>query len=61
MQIVKLFYSGNPKTGTLTNSKDPDEMPHNAAYHQGLRCLSRKTRSSEKNTFFFVKSITRHP
>ena len=21
--------------GTLTNSEDPDEMPHNAAFHQG--------------------------
>ena len=24
---------------TLANSEDPDEMPHNAAFHQGLRCL----------------------
>ena len=26
-------------TGTLANSEDPDEMPHNAAFHQGLHCL----------------------
>ena len=25
--------------GTFTNSEDPDEMPHNAAFHQGLHCL----------------------
>ena len=23
------------------NSKDPDEMQHNAAFHQGLHCLKR--------------------
>ena len=27
--------------GTLANSKDPDEMQHNAAFHQDLHCLSR--------------------
>ena len=32
---------GNPITGTFTNSEDPDEMPHNAAFHQGLHCLLR--------------------
>ena len=26
--------------GTFTNSEDPDEMPHNVAFHQGLHCLS---------------------
>ena len=25
--------------GTLINSDGPDEMPHNAAFHQGLHCL----------------------
>ena len=29
----------NPKMGTLANSKDPDEMPLDAAFHQGLHCL----------------------
>ena len=24
---------------TLANSEDPDEMPHHAAFHQGLHCL----------------------
>ena len=27
--------------GTLANSEDPDEMPHNVAFHQGLHCLLR--------------------
>ena len=33
---------------TLTNSDDPDEMPHNAPFHQGIHCLLRQKRSSEK-------------
>ena len=27
--------------GTLANSEDPDEMQHNAAFHQVLHCLLR--------------------
>ena len=27
--------------GTLENSQDPDEVQHNAAFHQGLHCLLR--------------------
>ena len=36
--------------GTLANSVDPDEMQHNAAFHQGMHCLPRQNRSSEKET-----------
>ena len=25
----------------LANSVDPDEMPHNAAFHLGLHCLQK--------------------
>ena len=32
---------------TLENSEDPDEMPHNAAFHQGLHFLL-----IERNTIF---------
>ena len=32
--------------GTLANSKDPDEMQHSAAFHQGLHCLLRLKQSS---------------
>ena len=30
-----------PEMNTLANSEDPDEMQHNAAFHQGLHCLPR--------------------
>ena len=33
---------------TLANSEDPGEMPHNAAFHQGLHCLLGQNLSSEK-------------
>ena len=38
--------------GTLANSEDPDEMPHNAAFHQGLHCQPRLKRSSDKEIEF---------
>ena len=28
-----------PLTATMASSEDPDEMLHNAAFHQGLHCL----------------------
>ena len=31
----------NPKMGALANSEDPDEVRHDAAFHQGLHCLLR--------------------
>ena len=39
--------------GILENSEDPDEMPHNAAFHQGLHCLLRQNRSSEKEMQYY--------
>ena len=39
--------------GALTNSEDPDEMQHNAAFHQGLHCLVRLKQPSgvpDRNT-----------
>ena len=33
---------------TLANSEDPDEIQHDAAFHQGLTCLLRQKTSSEK-------------
>ena len=44
----------NPLTGTLANSEDPDEMPHDVAFHQGLHCLLRHNRSSEEEIQYFV-------
>ena len=35
--------------GSLANSEDPDEMQHDAAFHQGLHCLlSFKTTYSDR-------------
>ena len=39
--------------GTLANSEDLVEMPHNGAFHQGLNSLLRQNRSSEKETEYF--------
>ena len=36
--------------GTLANSEAPDEMQHNAAFHQDLHCLLRLKQPS--GTFF---------
>ena len=41
--------------GTLENSDDPDEMPQNAAFHQGLHCLLKQKQSSEKEKQFVWK------
>ena len=49
---VNPLYTRNPYTCTFTNSEDPDELPHNAAFHQGLHCL---LRSSGKKMHFFLK------
>ena len=38
--VLNPLYSGNPETSTFANSEDSDEMQHNAAFHQGLLCLS---------------------
>ena len=40
---------------TLENSEDPDEMPNNAEFHQGLHWLLRKKHSSDRNTNFIWK------
>ena len=38
---VNPLYSGYLYLGSLANSEDPDEIQHNAAFHQGLHCLLR--------------------
>ena len=47
--------------GTLANSENPAEMLHAAAFHQGLHCLLKQNRSSEKATHFFLKFIICDP
>ena len=41
-------------TGTLANSKNPDEMPHNVAFHQCLHCLLRQIHLQRKNYIYFL-------
>ena len=54
--LLAFVFTINPlKTGKtnpdiLTISEDPDEMPHRAAFHQGLHYLLRQNRSSRNNT-----------
>ena len=44
---------------TFINSEDPDEMPHYAAFHQGLYCLlGKKDLQTKKNTTFKNYSLT---
>ena len=47
--------------GTLENSEDPDEMPHDVAFHQGLHCLQRQCQSSKKVLQYFWEIITGDP
>ena len=47
---------------TLANSKDPDEMQHYGAFHQGLHCcLRRQKRCSEKEKLYLLEIITCDP
>ena len=39
--------------GTMANGEDPDEMLHNAAFHQGLHYLLRQKVFSEKEKQYF--------
>ena len=38
--------------GIFENGEDPDEMPLNAAFHEGLHCLPRQNWSSEKYNIY---------
>ena len=41
--------------GTFANSEDPDEMQHDAAFHQSLHCLLRLKQSSRTEIQIFFK------
>ena len=45
----------------MANSGDPDKMPHNAAFHQGVHYLLRQNRTSEKQIQYCLKIITHDP
>ena len=55
------LYTGNPYWVTLANSEDPDEMQHNAAFHQGLHCLLQVKQSSAKENQVLLEIITCDP
>ena len=42
-----LSYTGDSEMRTLANSEDPNEMPHEAAFYQGLCYLLRQKRSTK--------------
>ena len=42
---------------SLANREDPDEMPHDVTFHQGLHCLLGQNPTSEKEIQFFFKKI----
>ena len=47
---VNPFHFGYQQTGTLANNEDPDEMPHNAAFYQGLHIFAKiKTNLHDRN------------
>ena len=41
----------------MANSEYQDEMPHNAAFHQGLHCLPKQKQSLEKEIQNLLKII----
>ena len=41
MIFKKILYFLSEDLFTLTNSVDPDEMPHYVAFHLGLHCLQK--------------------
>ena len=45
-----------PLNGYIINSEDPDEMPHYAAFHQGLHCKDKEDVQTKEYNIFF-KSI----
>ena len=47
--------------GTLANSEDPDERPHNMTFHKGLHCLLSFKRPSEKEIKLYLESMTCNP
>ena len=46
---------------SMANSEDPDEMLHNAAFHQGLNCLYDKNNLQKKKYIVLLEIITCNP
>ena len=45
----------------MKNSEDQDEMPHKAAFHQGLHCLLRSKQFSGTEIHLFIEILTGNP
>ena len=45
----------------MINGEYPDEMPRNAAFHQGTHCLLTNNQSSEKEIQYILEIITWDP
>ena len=50
--MLNPLYASDSLIHTLANSEDPDELPHNVAFHQGLHYLIIQKQSSEKEIQF---------
>ena len=55
------LYTSDSEMHTLANSEGPDEMLHNVALRQGLLCLLRQKKSSEKEKQFYLDIVTCAP
>ena len=47
--------------GTLANSIDPDEMQHNAVFHQGLHCLLQIKQPAGTEIYHTIETSTCDP
>ena len=47
--------------GTFANSEDPEEMQHNAAFHQGLPCLLKIETQSGTESHQYIGESTCDP
>ena len=56
--FLTLLYAWNPAV-TLANSEDPDEMPQNAAFHQGLHCFAETKQLSRTEVYILIYEIQR--
>ena len=45
----------------MAKSEDPDEIPHNEAFHQELHCLLRQNQSSEEEIQYYLEIKTCDP
>ena len=60
-KCINLLYTGNPWTGSFANSEDPDEMQHNAEFHQALDCLLRLKTTFEDRLHHNLENSTCDP